>query len=77
MVSKTLLGVHQINMSSILLLMYSDGSIEYRDRSSMDTLPKNVRDHFSTLGQVGFDNLARKPSKSDIVGHPQTIACFP
>lgn len=60
MVPKTLLAIHQVNMSTILAMLYSDGTVEHRDRTSMQMLPQNATDQFSTLGQIGFDSAMKR-----------------
>ena len=61
---RILLGIHQINFSTILAMMYSDGSVEYRDRMSMETFSQDARNEFSTLGQTGFDTVMKKHCES-------------
>ena len=45
-------------------MTYSDGVIEFRDRSTMEVLPRDeTMDQVSSLGQVGFefpDSVARE-----------------
>lgn len=60
-VPRILLAIHQANMSTIIVFLYSDGLVEYRDRTSMEILSQDMRDQFSTLGQIGFDTSLKRP----------------
>ncbi|KAG8533307.1 uncharacterized protein KY384_002090 [Bacidia gigantensis] len=59
-VSKALLSLQHVNISTILALSYSDGHIEFRDSQSFEVLPPDGEDRIFGLGQVGFAFPATK-----------------
>ena len=65
-VNRGLCSVQQISLSTVLVLTYSDGTVEFRDRTTMDVLPRDeTMDQVSSLGQVGFDFPDTGPRKHD------------
>lgn len=66
-VNRVLLSVQQICLSTVLVFTYSDGAIEFRDRTTMEVLPRDERiDQVSSLGQVGFDFPETGPCKEKV-----------
>lgn len=57
--TKTLLSFQQVNVGTALVMNYSDGSVEFRDRVTLDLLPRDGNDRISSLAQVGFSFPAR------------------
>ncbi len=65
LIPKTLLAIQQINVSTVLAMMFSDGSVEFRDRTTMQILsPDENEDQISSLYQIGFNFLGARPCKS-------------
>ena len=62
--TKTLLSLQQLNVGTALVMNYSDGSVEFRDRVTLDLLPRDGNDRISSLAQVGFNFPARGPGAS-------------
>ena len=54
MTPKALLSVQQVNSSTVLAMMYSDGCIEFRDSQSLEIKPPDEEGQISSLGQIGF-----------------------
>ena len=55
-INRILCSIQQISLGTVLVLTYSDGAIEFRDRTTMEVLPRDERmDQVSSLGQIGFD----------------------
>ena len=55
-IPKVFLHVQQLRLSTILAIAFSDGSIEVRDRHTMEVIAQdNVVEQVSGLGQVGFE----------------------
>lgn len=55
-IPKVFLHVQQLRLSTLLAIAYSDGSIEVRDRLTMDTVAQdNVYEQVAGLGQIGFE----------------------
>jgi len=68
-VNRILCSVQQISLSTVLVLTYSDGTIESRDRIIMEALPRDERlDQVSSLGQVGFDFPDTDPREYRVKG---------
>ena len=54
-VEKLLLSIHPLSSNTVLALAFGDGSIEFRDRSTMDLItPTDDLQHVASLTQVGF-----------------------
>lgn len=55
-VNRLLLSLQDAYMSTILVLTYSDGTIEFRDRTGVGNLARDdVSQQVSSMYQVGFD----------------------
>ncbi len=51
-----LLSVQEACLSTVLAMTYSDGTIEFRDRTSVDILPRDdSTKQVSSMSQVGFE----------------------
>lgn len=58
LVDRLLLSLQTLFLGTVLAMTYSDGTIEFRDRTSIEPLPKDERTRqVSGLFQVGFDFL--------------------
>ena len=58
-VTRTLLGVQQVNVSTIFALLFSDGTVEFRDRLLFESLKSDENENqISSLPQIGFGFLA-------------------
>lgn len=69
-VNRVLLSIQQICLSTVLVFAYSDGVIEFRDRTTMEVLPRDEKiDQVSSLGQVGFDFQETGPCKTKYKQH--------
>ncbi|KAL9104109.1 MAG: hypothetical protein Q9163_000911 [Psora crenata] len=53
-VPRALISLHHINLSTVLAMMYSDGTIEFRDSQSLQLLPPDNETQISSLSQIGF-----------------------
>ena len=51
---RVLIHIQQLGLGSILALAYSDGSIDFRDRVTLQCLPDDESEAISSLGQSGF-----------------------
>lgn len=48
--------MHELSLSTVLGLQYSDGVIEFRDRTNLEVLARDdVLTQVSSLSQVGFE----------------------
>lgn len=64
LIPKTLLTVQQVNVSTVLTMVFSDGSVESRDRMTLQVLaPDENDDQISSLYQIGFNFLGARPCK--------------
>ncbi|KAL2756219.1 hypothetical protein ACRALDRAFT_1042669 [Sodiomyces alcalophilus JCM 7366] len=60
--NKVLIGMQTIQFGKVICLAFSDGSIEYRDRFTMqETYNENNLDRVMTLHQVGFTFAEESP----------------
>ena len=61
-IPKVFLFVQQLRLSTILAVAFHDGSLEFRNRISMEILEhNNVREQVSGLSQVGFGYVQDTP----------------
>ncbi len=70
MVTKTLLAFQQVNVGTALAMSYSDGTVDLRDRATLELLPRDGNDRISSLAQVGFSFPARGPGASSSSSSP-------
>ena len=69
-IPKTFMSVQQVRLSTLLEIAFSDGSIELRDRITMDiVLQDNIVEKVSGLCQVGFD-FPRDGHRMYLAFHP-------
>ncbi|MCJ1266503.1 mediator complex subunit [Lobaria immixta] len=55
-INRLLLSLQDVYLSTILVLTYGDGSIEFRDRTGVGVLPRDdIARQVSSMYQVGFD----------------------
>ena len=55
-IPKVFLHVQQLRLSTILAIAFGDGSIEVRDRHTMEVVaPDNLVEQVSGLDQIGFE----------------------
>ena len=55
-IPKIFLSVQQMRLSTLLAIAFSDGSVEFRDRITMELIARdNIRKQISGLGQIGFE----------------------
>ena len=63
-IPKVFLYVQQMRLSTVLAIAFCDGSIEIRDRITMELVKRdNVNEKVSSLGQVGFEFPVDGPRK--------------
>ncbi len=64
-VPKALLAIDHLNVNTVLAMMYSDGSVEFRDRTTMNVLSPDENDNkISSLHQIGFNFTGGRPCES-------------
>ena len=64
-IERLVVGLQQLNVSTVLATSYSDGHIEFRDRGTIEVLPFNQEfDRVSSLGQIGFSFFDVEPCKA-------------
>lgn len=69
---KVITWVDTIHLERILVFGYSDGSVEYVDRHSLENISsKGGLDKFYHLAQIGFSFNESEPSES-----PFHMLCF-
>lgn len=51
---RVLIHIQQLSLGSILAMAYSDGSVEFRDRVTLECLPDDESEAISSLGQSRF-----------------------
>ena len=61
-----MLSIQQVNVGTVLAMTYSDGTVEYRDRTNMKIPPRDSNDRISSLAQVGFSFPAKGPGASPL-----------
>ena len=72
-IPKVFLYVQQMRLSTVLAIAFSDGSIETRDRITMELIRQdNVNEKVSSLGQVGFEFPTEGPRKQG--GHAISLS---
>lgn len=54
--NRLIVSIHKLSLSTVLGLQYSDGGVEFRDRNSLEVLPRDdYLSQVSSLSQVGFE----------------------
>ena len=64
---KVLVAVRELHLATTLVLCYSDGSVEFRSRSTLEPLLRDVADRVSSLAQVGLEYVPDDPRKCDCI----------
>ncbi|KAL8643791.1 MAG: hypothetical protein Q9226_008118 [Calogaya cf. arnoldii] len=60
-VNKVVVAVRELHLATTLVLCFSDGSVEFRSRSTLDLLPRDDADRVSSMAQVGLEFLPGDP----------------
>jgi mediator of RNA polymerase II transcription subunit 16 len=61
-VNKTVIATHLINLGKVVCFAYSDSSVEYRDRGTMNEIwTDRDLDRVMHLSQIGFSYLEDEP----------------
>ena len=64
-VNKIVIGLHTFQFGKVICIAFSDGSVEYRDRHSMNEVYDEASlDRVMTLNQVGFTLAEDTPCKT-------------
>lgn len=67
MINRLILFIQEVSLGTVLAMKYSDGTIEFRDRSNMAVLGRDdMNKQVSSLSQVGFDFPDIGPSKPQL-----------
>lgn len=65
MVDKVLLAVHQVAAGTVIVAIYSDGTIQFRDRATMAIITfDETNETISSLPQTGFEFSDEEHCKS-------------
>ncbi|KAL8920524.1 MAG: hypothetical protein Q9172_004478 [Xanthocarpia lactea] len=59
--SKVMVAVRELHLATTLVFCFSDGSVEFRSRSTLDLLPHDETDRVSSMAQVGLEFLPGDP----------------
>ena len=66
-VDKIVLSIHLINPSISIAVAYNDGSVEFRDRNSLDVIaPDGDWNRVTSLSRAGLAFLAEEPCMVDL-----------
>ncbi len=57
------MAVRELHLATTLVFCFSDGSVEFRSRSTLDLLPHDEADRVSSMAQVGLEFLPGDPCK--------------
>ena len=74
LVPRTLLAVQEVNVSHTLAMIYSDG-VEFREKVSLEVLPRDGKDRISSLGQTGFGFPSGGPCELPFESPPASQLC--
>lgn len=67
MVDKIILSVHLINQGASIAVLYSDGSVEFRDRTNFAVIsPDGDLDTVTSMSQSGFSFPFEESCQSQI-----------
>lgn len=69
---KILVSIQPMNLGKVIFFAYSDGSVEYRDRTTMlETYNDNDLNRIWHLSQIGFsygeDDPCKSPTMSTVI----------
>ena len=59
--NKVVVAVRELHLATTLVLCFSNGSVEFRSRSTLDLLPRDDADRVSSMAQVGLELLPGAP----------------
>jgi hypothetical protein len=69
---KVIVSIQHVNYGSVIAIVYSDGSVEFRNRTNMDLLvPDEDQDKVSSMTQVGFRFPYGDPGKLSVFADVQ------
>ncbi|KAL8997228.1 MAG: hypothetical protein Q9169_003421 [Polycauliona sp. 2 TL-2023] len=54
-INKVVVALRELHLAKTLVLCYSDGSVEFRSRSTLELLPRDDADRVSSMAQVGLE----------------------
>lgn len=55
-ITRLIVSIHELSFSAVLGLQYSDGVVEFRDRTNLEVLARDdYLNQVSSLSQVGFE----------------------
>ncbi|CAL8583760.1 hypothetical protein XPA_009378 [Xanthoria parietina] len=60
-VNRVIVAVRELHLATTLVLCSSDGSVEFRSRSTLDLLPRDDPDRVSSMAQVGLEFVPSDP----------------
>ncbi len=76
-VPKALLAIDRFNINTVLAMIYSDGSVDFRDRTTLNILePDDDDNKISSLHQIGFNFTGGRSCKSRLHVLPMLFATF-
>lgn len=71
---RALLLIQHMSLRSVLAMVYCEGSIEYRDTTTMNVIPRDGKDQISSLAQVGLYFPGNRFCKSHVQPIPTSNA---
>ncbi|KAL8736286.1 MAG: hypothetical protein Q9166_000441 [cf. Caloplaca sp. 2 TL-2023] len=67
-IHKVIVTIRELHLATAFVLCFSDGSVEFRNRSTLDLLPRDdTPDRVSSMAQVGLEFLPGDPSVPEAV----------
>lgn len=61
--NRVIVAIRELHLATTLVLCSSDGSVEFRSRSTLDLLPRDDPDRVSSMAQVGLEFVPGDPCK--------------
>lgn len=71
---RALLSIQHMSLRPVLAMVYCEGSVEYRDTTTMNVIPRDGKDHISSLAQVGLYFPGNRFCKSHVQPTPTSDA---
>lgn len=71
---RALLSIQHMSLRPVLAMVYCEGSIEYRDTTTMNVIPRDGKDQISSLAQVGLYFPGNRFCKSHVQPIPTSNA---
>jgi mediator of RNA polymerase II transcription subunit 16, fungi type len=66
-VNKVIVGVTLVRLNTAICFSYSDGSVEYRERTTLNPLWVDVNlDRINSIHEAGFTQNGEQPCELDI-----------